>query len=928
MSKPFVLILTATATEYEVAKEWVGTVRNQNYRERPGRRQVFTIECPTTTIVVEKLPDMGNIASAKTTAALIGRYRPICVIGVGICGSDRVESPVKQRDFGDLVVGTEVSYFESAKLLPNETDWRPKHFNSTISLEQLPAIALPSASQFAQFHPPGRSKLAPQLICSSYACGEKVVADEKRTGEFLAVIRRHHGEAPAAIEMESAGIASACSDSFTKFVMLKGISDFANEQKDDHYQRFAAAVSISTAVQWVESFTARDVDLLYIPVGFPNEPGRLVRATQAGTLAGAMLPTRGVEGRTIEQRGVDDLITRYDRLTEQFLSQVLCDAGDRFIGEETPETNENNVVLTDAPTWIVDPVDGTQNIAAGLPEVAVSIALYEHQQPSLAVINLPYRAMTVCRAKGQRLEVNGVEWISYRSVPERLEDAVVAIAGDVRRVGGRKTADIFRALSGRVASIRITGALAYDLACLALGEIDVRISRNAKLVDVAAGVLMVREKGGRVTDFSGNEWTPRSTSIVAAASKALHAEAMQALESLPSDRVRLAQYGYLSEWALAQFFPALFDHGLDQRFQLVRICGEEADRAQAIAALQREIQQRDDQPKQAGGWRSEQTKTEQESCRQLLNLLNTDQLEYCHHSRMTLDQIDAGVIHSTNRTHLTHIETLIRHQKHLLCEKPLVVVTDDAHRADAAPLNALKCLVQPNQTNLVRMDAEHYSAKTAARLFYDNLDEMVQTHGKIAAVKGCSLELDDPAKARTQRVLSRENRTGLLLDMGVHYLGIITNAGGWIVDIDNCEYDLFPGYEVETYVHTEFTISGKRFKPKAKAELTIAKFGDRFALNPIGDETKKTEITFEDSTTIVIDFIKKALTDQSGTPLTQYETQATEHEYVNILHNFHRAIHGGAVPVTPFESSLEYLRAIFQMYEKFPVKKCHPGIYK
>ncbi len=70
--------------------------------------------------------------------------------------------------------------------------------------------------------------------------------------------------------------------------------------------------------------------------------------------------------------------------------------------------------------------------------------------------------------------------------------------------------------------MRITGALAYDLACIAIGELGARVSLDAKTVDVAAGAFLITQAGGKITDLDGEEWTTDSSTVLAARTSALH----------------------------------------------------------------------------------------------------------------------------------------------------------------------------------------------------------------------------------------------------------------------------------------------------------------------------------------------------------------------------------------------------------------------
>ncbi len=393
----------------------------------------------------------------------------------------------------------------------------------------------------------------------------------------------------------------------------------------------------------------------------------------------------------------------------------------------------------------------------------------------------------------------------------------------------------------------------------------------------------------------------------------------------PEDPINLGQFGYTSEWALAKFFPAIFKHGLDQMFRLVWVSGLEHTKNDAISSLNNEIEKRNHI---SIPWRLEQTKEEIESCQRLKDALENGQIEYHHFSEALLDAnakaIDAGVIHTTNQTHLTYITQLIETQKHVLSEKPLIVVTDENHIADRSPLSALESIVEQSDAGIIVMDAEHYSAKIAARLFFDNVDSIVQTHGKIREIQGSSLEIDDPHKKRTQHLLSKTNKTGLVLDMGVHYFGVISSIKGKVDNIVSAKYGKFPGYSVETYARIKFEMSGKYFHPGAFGKFTLAKFCDRLADDPSNDEVKQVKVTFVDETgkqtNIGIDYTRATLTDENNTPLDQYHTDAEAHEYVNILKNFYNIIRGNKATTKSSAFSLDSLRAIYQVYEAFPVE--------
>src|SRR6266567_9588670 len=155
-------------------------------------------------------------------------------------------------------------------------------------------------------------------------------------------------------------------------------------------------------------------------------------------------------------------------------------------------------------TWIVDPLDGTSNFLHGIPHFAISIGLEREGTIVAGVVYNPINdeLFTAERGKGafvndQRLRV---------AARKRLADAVIACGlphlgrGDLAL--GRKE---IAAVQEEVAGLRRFGAAALDLAWLAAGRFDGYWERNLSPWDVAAGLILVREAGGYVTDPEGGE---------------------------------------------------------------------------------------------------------------------------------------------------------------------------------------------------------------------------------------------------------------------------------------------------------------------------------------------------------------------------------------------------------------------------------------
>lgn len=152
--------------------------------------------------------------------------------------------------------------------------------------------------------------------------------------------------------------------------------------------------------------------------------------------------------------------------------------------------------------WVIDPLDGTSNYLRGFPHFCVSIALVDNGEPTDAVIYDPLRneLFTASRGAGAQLNERKIR------VTERkdLEGALIG-TGFAPRERARTGAqlDCIRALLVNAEDVRRTGSAALDLAYVACGRSDGYFEAGVKAWDIAAGVLLVREAGGKVSDFKG-----------------------------------------------------------------------------------------------------------------------------------------------------------------------------------------------------------------------------------------------------------------------------------------------------------------------------------------------------------------------------------------------------------------------------------------
>ncbi len=151
--------------------------------------------------------------------------------------------------------------------------------------------------------------------------------------------------------------------------------------------------------------------------------------------------------------------------------------------------------------WIIDPVDGTHNYISGLPNFGVSIALATKKEFVLGVIYLPYFDEMYHAVKNQGAFMND-EKIQV-SKNNDLEKSMITF--DNQFYLDKKAFDIYKKIVDSCFTTRILGSAVYDFCLIASGKVDARVWNNTKVFDFAAGITIVNEAGGSVTDFGGNQ---------------------------------------------------------------------------------------------------------------------------------------------------------------------------------------------------------------------------------------------------------------------------------------------------------------------------------------------------------------------------------------------------------------------------------------
>lgn len=215
--------------------------------------------------------------------------------------------------------------------------------------------------------------------------------------------------------------------------------------------------------------------------------------------------------RGADFKGEVDPVTQADRQSEAAIINTIVDAfpGDAILAEES-----GGDPLGEKRVWIIDPLDGTVNFLHGVPHVGVSLALYEQRRPRVGVVLDVFRDETFTAATGHGAHCNGTP-ISV-SIQTDLGAALVATGFpyDRRHYAGAYAAVLGRLL-GKVQGIRRMGTASLDLAWVAGGRYDGFWELKLAPWDVAAGILLIHEAGGRMTDPTGRLARPGDPLVIA-----------------------------------------------------------------------------------------------------------------------------------------------------------------------------------------------------------------------------------------------------------------------------------------------------------------------------------------------------------------------------------------------------------------------------
>jgi len=214
---------------------------------------------------------------------------------------------------------------------------------------------------------------------------------------------------------------------------------------------------------------------------------------------------------------IGSILTKADIESEKNIVKVIRENfPEHNIFSEELVKEENNSKYS----WHIDPLDGTSNFVRNIPLFGISIGLIKNGQPILGVLYFPILNLFVWAEKDKGAYANG----------KKINVSALKLNKSLYYSGGifKGVPQIRKRVSKKVGIVKIIDASSFEFAQIAMGDAELYILDNV-LHDVVAGVVIVREAGGEVTDYDGSKWSVKSKGIVAS-NKIIHDDIIKLLK--------------------------------------------------------------------------------------------------------------------------------------------------------------------------------------------------------------------------------------------------------------------------------------------------------------------------------------------------------------------------------------------------------------
>jgi myo-inositol-1(or 4)-monophosphatase len=223
-----------------------------------------------------------------------------------------------------------------------------------------------------------------------------------------------------------------------------------------------------------------------------------------------------IENLQVSLKGPGDYVSASDKKVEKIIIEELLKARPDYsvLSEEIGEINNSTSFR-----WIIDPIDGTSNFLHGIPHFAISIGLEHNKEIICGIVYDPIKDEMFSAEKGNGSYINNQRMrVSSRS---KLKDCIVFSGGPRSSSSNKELVfNEYKKFSSQVdIAVRKLGSASLDMAYVAAGRCDGFWQRDLNYWDIAAGIILVKEAGGFVTDFSGENEYLQNKTILASNSK-------------------------------------------------------------------------------------------------------------------------------------------------------------------------------------------------------------------------------------------------------------------------------------------------------------------------------------------------------------------------------------------------------------------------
>ena len=224
-----------------------------------------------------------------------------------------------------------------------------------------------------------------------------------------------------------------------------------------------------------------------------------------------------IEKLQVSKKGPGDFVTKTDKKVEEILIEELERArpGYNFLAEEGGGTTKEK---KSEFTWIIDPIDGTTNFMHGIPHFAISIGLEKSGELIAGIIFDPIKNEMFYAEKGRGAYLNNSRIrVSSRNI---IGESVALTGGPAfAETNKQKFYEEYIAMSNQFHQVRKLGSAALDLAYVASGRAEIFWHKNLKYWDIAAGIIIVKEAGGTISDFKGKLFNLKNNELLATNSR-------------------------------------------------------------------------------------------------------------------------------------------------------------------------------------------------------------------------------------------------------------------------------------------------------------------------------------------------------------------------------------------------------------------------